>query len=220
MIPAVSTLPANTVAIPPQNVVTSQDLGNIESLNRSSQISIANLNSQAPLTSPDLHSTPALTKIAQSELPGDSTPRRPNSTRDTGNGYPTRIPANYVGPGISFANGGSAFGVVSRFKLGEQYSLRPSATFGSKQTTVRVPVTYNFAFGEPEPFEPSPIASFHAGGGVEFTSGGGTVQGDKFSLLGTVGVDLNLFDGVAILADVNTNFASNTGVTVGIGFEF
>jgi opacity protein-like surface antigen len=55
---------------------------------------------------------------------------------------------------------------------------------------------------------------------VEFASGGGSVQGDKFSLLGTIGVDLNLFEGVAILADFNTNFGSRSGLTVGLGFEF
>ncbi len=220
MIPPVPATPAS-VEIAPQAPTTVKRLGRISSSDR---ISVAAFTAQAPLTSPKIDSTPALNRIAQSELPGGSTPPNqapppPGSIRDTGKGYPTRIPANYVGPAVSF-NDGSSFGAVSRFAIGDRYSVRPAATFGSNGTVVRVPFTYDFAFGEPEPFEANPLANFHAGGGIEFASGGGNVQGDKFSLLGTVGVDLNLFEGVAILADFNTNFGSRSGVTVGVGFEF
>jgi hypothetical protein len=217
MIPAVPATPATTIAIPHQNSLASA-VGKAPRLENR-----VNSFAATPLTSPDINS-PAAIRIAQSELPGGSTPNQappaPGSIRDNGSGYPTRIPLNYVGPAISFGNGASSFGAVSRFVIGEKYSIRPSATFGSRGTTLRVPVTYDFAFGEPDPFEPNPLASFHAGGGVEFASGGGTVEGDKFSLLGTVGVDLNLFPGVAILADFNTNFGSSSGATFGLGFEF
>ncbi len=197
---------------------TAKRLGRFVSSDR---VSVATFTAQAPLTSPEIDSAPALNKIAQSELPGGSTqtPPPPASIRDTGKGYPARIPANYVGPAVSF-NNGSSFGVISRFAFGEKYSVRPSATFGSNGTILRVPFTYDFAFGEPEPFEANPLVNFHAGPGIEFAAGGGNVQGDKFSLLGTVGVDFNLFEGVAILADFNTNFGSRSGVTVGLGFEF
>jgi hypothetical protein len=221
MITPVPTTPA-TIAISPQKTITAQSLGTFQSRDR---LSVASFTEQAPLTSPDINSTPAPQRIAQSELPGGSTPPTqapppPGSTRDNGKGYPTRIPSNYVGPGVTIGNGATSFGVISRFAIGEKYSVRPSATFGSNGTILRVPFTYDFAFGEPDPFEANPLANFHAGGGVEFASGGGNVQGDKFSLLGTVGVDLNLFEGVAILADFNTNFGSRSGLTVGLGFEF
>lgn len=220
MIPFSPIPPAETVAVAPQNLSPALELGILTSRDGLDSLSGTSFTSQAPLTSPALDATPA-PRIAQSELPGGSTaPPAPRSIRDNGNGYPTRIPSNYVGPAISFGNGASSFGAVSRFAIGDKYSVRPSATFGAKGTVVRVPVTYDFAFGEPEPFEPNPLASFHAGGGLEFSSGGGTVQGDKFSLLGTVGVDLNLFPGVAIVADFNTNFAANSGATIGLGFEF
>ncbi len=220
MIPPVLATPAS-IEIAPKAPITAKGLGRFTSSDR---VSVATFTAQAPLTSPKIDAAPALNRIAQSELPGGSTPPNqapppPGSIRDTGKGYPTRIPSNYVGPAVSF-NNGSSFGAVSRFAIGDKYSVRPSATFGSNGTVLRVPFTYDFAFGEPEPFEANPLANFHAGGGVEFASGGGNVQGDKFSLLGTVGVDLNLFEGVAILADFNTNFGSRSGVTVGVGFEF
>jgi hypothetical protein len=187
--------------------------------------SISNWKAQPPLTSPDLKSTPALPKLIAQELPGgntpsDGNPRRPKSIPDKGQGYPTRLPPNYFGPALSFGSGSTSFGVISKFPLGDKFSVRPSATFGSGGTTLRVPVTYDFALGDPEPFEPNPLITFHAGGGVEFSSGGGTVNGDKFSLLGTIGIDVSLFDNIALLADFNTNFGSNSGITIGVGFEF
>ncbi len=214
-------VPVKTIAVAPtQNLSPALELGILTSTDGLDSLAGTSFTAQAPLTSPALNAPPA-SRIAQSELPGGSTtPPAPRSIRDNGNGYPTRIPSNYVGPAISFGNGASSFGAVSRFAIGDKYSVRPSATFGTKGTTVRVPVTYDFSFGEPEPFEANPLASFHAGGGLEFASGGGSIQGDKFSLLGTIGVDLNLFPGVAILADFNTNFGSNSGATIGIGFEF
>jgi hypothetical protein len=176
-----------------------------------------------PVVSPNLQTTPKLRSIAQSELPGSSTPSAPppppNSNIDTGSGYPTRIPRNYFGPAIGFGNGNSAFGVISRFPFAEKYSIRPSVVFGTT-TTVRVPITYDFELGDREPFERNPLVTFHVGGGAQFASGGGTVGGDKFSLLGTIGVDVNLFEGIALVGSFNTDFASNNGTNIGLGFEF
>ncbi len=190
-------------------------------------VAVQNWQDRAPATSPDLHTAPAPRFIAQSELPGGSTPApapptpQAPSTNDTGSGYPSRIPSNYFGPAISFGNnGGSALGIISRFPFAQNYSIRPSAVFGSTGTIVRVPVTYDFSLGDKEPFERNPVVTFHAGGGVQFSSGGGNVQGDNFSLLGTIGVDVNLFEGIALVANYNTNFGSINGTNIGIGFEF
>ena len=178
------------------------------------QIANSNWKIPAPKTSPKL-------QIAQSELPGTSPQAPPSpSIRDTGNGYPTRIPQNYVGPAIGFGNGSTNFGVVSRFPLSQNYSIRPSALFGNKNTVVRVPLTYDFALGDKEPFERNPLLTFHVGGGVQFSSRGGTAQGDKLGLLGTVGVDINLYDGIAIVASYNTDFGEVNGTNIGLGFEF
>jgi hypothetical protein len=183
---------------------------------------------EAPLTSPNLQTTPAL-KVAQSELPGGSTPSAPPSPqeppsepsiRDTGSGYPTNIPRNYFGPAIGTGNGATGFGATSRFSLGETYSIRPSAIFGSNGTIIRVPLTYDFVFGDKEPFERNPLITFHAGGGVQFSSGANSNNNSQFGILGTIGVDVNLFETTALVVNYNTDFASINGVNFGLGFEF
>jgi Outer membrane protein beta-barrel domain len=219
MIPPIST---TTIAQINSSVPVAQSRTRATPAARTASIQIAGSNwkNQAPVTSPDLKTTPKL-QIAQSELPGTSPQAPPSpSIRDTGNGYPTRIPQNYVGPAIGFGNGSSAFGVISRFPFSENYSIRPSAVFGNNNTVIRVPITYDFALGDKEPFERNPLLTFHAGGGVQFSSRGGTAQGDKFGLLGTIGVDINLYDGIAIFASYNTDFADVNGTNIGLGFEF
>jgi hypothetical protein len=223
MIPTVTTTPVTTTPIPQLNssipIVQPTNSGARKS---ASNVSVANWKDRSPVTSPDLHATPKLQRIAQSELPGGSTPPIPStpSIRDTGNGYPTSIPLNYFGPAISTGNGSGSFGIISRFPFAEKYSIRPSAVFGSDGTILRVPVTYDFMFSDKEPFERNPVVTFHVGGGVQFRSGGGTVQGDKFNLMATAGVDVNLFEGIALVSSYNTNFGSINGVNFGLGFEF
>lgn len=175
------------------------------------------------LNSPKIAAAPQ--QIAQSELPGGSTPPTPPSPnspppqpsiRDTGSGYPSNIPANYFGPAIDFGNGTTSFGVISRFAFGSNFSLRPSAVFGST-TTVRLPITYDFGLGDTEPFERNPLIVFNAGGGVQFNSGNGN---SNFGLLGTVGVDVNLFDGISLVGSFNTDFSNKNSGYFGLGFEF
>lgn len=176
---------------------------------------------KTPTTNPKLKAKPAQTKIAQSELPGGSTPPPPTSPpdpsiRDTGSGYPSRIPANYFGPALSFGNGNTSFGVLSRFPLGNKFSIRPSATFGNI-TSVRVPITYDFALGDPEPFERNPLITFNAGAGVQYISGNNS---SNFAFLGTIGIDVNLFEGTALVGNYSTDFSNNNTGSVGLGFEF
>jgi hypothetical protein len=183
---------------------------------------------EAPLTSPDIQAAPApVKKIAQSELPGGSTPTTPPvetpptpSIRDTGSGYPTNIPRNYFGPAIGTGNGATGFGATSRFSIGENYSVRPSALFGSNGTIIRVPFTYDFVFGDKEPFERNPLITFHAGGGVQYSSGANSNNSSNFGVLGTIGVDVNLFETTALVVNYNTDFASINGLIFGLGFEF
>jgi hypothetical protein len=223
MTPPVTTIPANTAPISPlkTSVTSPQPATSAVSKSRTSaKVSVANWKDRSPLTSPDLHATPASRSIAQSELPSSNTPQIPPapSIKDTGNGYPSRIPRFYFGPAISTGNGSGSFGVISRFPLSENYSIRPSAIFGGNGTVVRVPVTYDFVFSDKEPFERNPVVTFHVGGGVQYASG--TPQGGKFGLLATLGVDVNLFEGIAIVSSYNTDFSSINGVNFGLGFEF
>ena len=182
-----------------------------------------------PLTSPDIKATPApVKKIAQSELPGGSTPPTPStpvqtppppSIRDTGDGYPTNIPRNYFGPALGTNNGSTGLGVVSRFPLSDNYSIRPSVIFSGNGTVVRVPVTYDFVFGDREPFERNPLFTFHAGVGGQFSSGT-SGQNSRFGILGTLGVDVSLFENTSLAVSYNSDFASINGVNFGLGFEF
>ncbi len=222
MVPPIATTPPTITVSPIASSVPVASAPATKS--RSNRVSVSSATHPVPLTSPALDAAPAFKKIAQSELPGGSTPPAPTSPtappepsiRDTGSGYPTRIPANYFGPALGFGNGNTAFGVISRFPFGDKYSLRPSAIFGTT-TTLRVPVTYDFALGDKEPFERNPLIVFNAGAGVQYTSGGSSSQ---FGLLGTIGVDVNLFDGVVLVGSFNTDFASKNGTNVGLGFEF
>lgn len=181
----------------------------------------ADWKNRAPLTSPDLQA-PAAIKIAQSELPGGSTPPAtppPSpSTVDTGSGYTSTIPRSYFGPAFATGNGSGSFGAISRFPLSPNYSIRPSAIFGGNATIIRLPVTYDFIFSDKEPFERNPVVTFNVGGGVQYSSVNN--QSSKFSLLATVGVDVNLFEGVALVSNYNTDFGSINGVNFGLGFEF
>lgn len=219
MIPPINTTP---VSQPHHLTPVTQTNSSAKPTARIAPIQLANSDwkNQAPKTSPDLKAAPKL-QIAQSELPGTSPQAPPSpSIQDTGSGYPTRIPQNYVGPAIGIGNGSTNFGVISRFPFSENYSIRPSAVFGSQNTVIRLPLTYDFALGDKEPFERNPLLTFHAGGGVQFSSRGGTAQGDKFGLLGTIGVDINLYDGIAIVASYNTDFGDVNGTNIGLGFEF
>ncbi len=211
------------IVTPATAIVAPQLAPNPVKKSNSNQKLNSSLASSTPVTSPNLNAKPVLPKIAQSELPGGSTPPPPAPTappepslRDTGSGYPSRIPANYFGPALSFGNGNTAFGVISRFPFGNKLSIRPSATFGNT-TSVRVPVTYDFALGDPEPFERNPLITFNAGAGVQYISGN---NNSKFAFLGTIGLDVNLFEGTALVASFNTDFSNNNATNIGLGFEF
>jgi hypothetical protein len=222
MIPALPVPVHQPAPINQPTVIAANTLGTLQSKNHLNRVLNDLAATQAPVTSPDLNTPTPLPKQIAQELPSSPTPQPPTAppAPNLHNTDSTRIPQTYVGPAISFANNSTLFGAVSRLPFARQLSIRPSAAFGNSRSILRVPVTYDFNLGDPEPFEANPLASFHAGGGVEFSSGGGTSAGDKFSLLGTIGVDFALFEGISILADLNTNFNDNTGATIGMGFEF
>jgi hypothetical protein len=223
MTPPITTIPATTAPFsqPSSAALSQPKTARVQTSSTFSTTVLANWQDRAPLTSPDLRANPA-PQIAQSELPSGSTPPAPipstPSTVDTGSGYEGSIPSSYFGPAFATGNGSGSFGIISRFPFGSNYSIRPSAIFGGNGTIVRVPLTYDFMFSDKEPFERNPVVTFHAGGGVQYSSNSG--QGNKFSLLGTIGVDVSLFEGVALVSSYNTDFASINGVNFGIGFQF
>jgi hypothetical protein len=227
MTPPISNIPPTTVPLlsQPTSSAFKPSATKVQTSSTFSKTAIANWKDRSPLTSPDLQAKPATRQIAQSELPGGSTPPpapipSTPSTVDTGSGYDTTIPRNYFGPALGTGNGSTSIGVISRFPLTANYSIRPSALFGGNGTIVRVPVTYDFVFGDKEPFERNPLIIFHAGAGVQYSSGVNGGQSSQFGLLGTIGVDVNLFESTALVVSYNTDFGSINGVNFGVGFEF
>ncbi len=225
MIPPVTTTPEIVTPIPQLNSAISiaqPTTDRIKQVKIFTTSPVSDWKDRSPVTSPNLYAPPARRSIAQSELPGGSTtdqiPPKP-STRDTGSGYPNRVPTSYIGPAIGFGNGKSGFGVVSKFPYSENYSIRPSAVFGSG-TVVRVPITYDFSVGDKEPFERNPLMTFFVGGGLQYSSGFNSNNSSSFGLLGTIGVDIHIFDGIAVVGSFNTDFASNNGTNIGFGFDF
>jgi hypothetical protein len=230
MIPPIATTPATTITSPQffdrATSTTQTTSSKFSGRAGADRIAVLRRTSSVPLTSPGIKSTPAPQLISQTELPGGSTPT-PNpvtpppapSMTDTGSGYPNRVPKSYFGPAIGFGNGSTSFGVLTKFPFSDKFSIRPSAVFNSNGTVVRLPITYDFGLGEKEPFERNPLITFNVGGGVQYnTSSNG--QNGQFNVLGTVGADVNLFEGVVLVGSFNTNFGSISGTNVGLGFEF
>ncbi|MFM2303062.1 MAG: hypothetical protein RLZZ135_467 [Cyanobacteriota bacterium] len=232
MIPPIATIPAITITSPQfvdHSTSTTQTASSkFSARTGANRVSISSQTNPVPLTSPEINSISAPKLIAQSELPGGSTPTPsqvvppppPTTTTDTGGGYPLQFPKNYFGPAVGFGNGAAAYGVITRFHFADNFSLRPSAVFNSNGSVVRLPITYDFSLGQKEPFERNPLINFNAGAGVQYASGGNNGQGSKFDILGTVGADVNLFEGVAAVISFNTNFGSINGTNLGLGFEF
>jgi hypothetical protein len=123
---------------------------------------------------------------------------------------------NYLGPAVSFGNE-TLFGATSRFGLGRNFSLRPSLFLGNN-TRATLPLTFDFDLNNNEQFEANPLLVFHAGGGIEYSSGG--ASGGRVSPLAVAGADIYFGDGASVLVQVGTAFDSNVVGVVGVGLQF
>jgi hypothetical protein len=230
MIPPIATTPATTIASPQsidRTSISQPTASKFSSKARFDRVAVLRQTNPVALTSPSIKSPPTPKLISQSELPGGSstptpapvTPPPAPSMTDTGSGYPNRVAKSYFGPILGFGNGTTSYGIVTKFPFSNNISIRPSAVFGNNGTNIRLPITYDFGLGEREPFERNPLITFNVGGGVQYNSGSNGQNG-QFNVLGTVGADINLFEGVALVGSFNTNFGSINGTNVGLGFEF
>ena len=155
MIPPIATIPAITITSPQfvdRSTSTTQTASSkFSARTGANRVSISSQTNPVPFSAPKL--------IAQSELPGGSTPTPsqvvpppppppPTTTTDTGGGYPLQFPKNYFGPAVSFGSGSTAYGVITRFHVTDNVSLRPSAVFNSNGSVVRLPITYDFSLGQ------------------------------------------------------------------------
>ncbi|MEH2150181.1 hypothetical protein [Nostoc sp.] len=175
--------------------------------------------SSATLTSEFVQPTSQTTSQPTSQ---PSAPRVAQSDIDLGR--TTRGGSSYVGVAANIGlNGGDSslgdgnFAVVSKIGLTNSISVRPSAVFGDN-TTVLVPITYDFTFKSADAFsEPLPIAPY-IGVGAAYKTG----DDSKFAFLASAGVDVPLTPQFTATAAINAGFFDQTdiGLLLGVGYNF
>lgn len=139
-------------------------------------------------------------------------------------GRPSRAGRNYVGiagnlglEGSNSSLGDGNVAVVGKVGLTNTISVRPSALFGNN-TTILLPVTYDFSLQQPGPFdEPLAIAPY-VGVGAALKTG----DNSKTALLVSVGLDFPLNSRFTATASANAGFFDQTdiGLLLGVGYNF
>lgn len=151
-----------------------------------------------------------------SGVPSTGTPQQEPANYTPGNNSAPYYNQNYLGPAVSFGND-TLWGANSRFGLGRNFSVRPGLFLGNN-TRVTLPLTFDFGLNNNEQFEPNPLLVFHAGGGIEYSSGG--ASGSSINPLAVAGADIYFGDGASVLVQVGTAFNSNVVGVVGVGLQF
>jgi hypothetical protein len=141
-----------------------------------------------------------------------------------GIGRATRGGSSYIGVagnvGLSGSSSGLSdgnIGFISKIGITKSLSIRPAVILATN-TTILVPVTYDYAFQSPDPFtEPLPIAPY-VGLGAAIKTG----DKSETALLVTGGVDVPLNSRLTATASINAGFFNQTdvGVLVGVGYNF
>jgi hypothetical protein len=139
-------------------------------------------------------------------------------------GRPTRGGRSYIGVGGNIGLGGGDsslgdgnFAVLSKIGLTNAFSIRPSAVFGNN-TTVLIPVTYDFSLQQADPFsEPLAIAPY-IGVGAAIKTG----DDSQVGFLVSGGIDFPLSSRFTATAGVNAGFFDQTdvGLLIGVGYNF
>jgi outer membrane protein W len=128
---------------------------------------------------------------------------------------------NNIGGSVIFGNnGGSAFGVDSRFKVSDNFSIRPNIYFPNSGTTIGAAATYDFNLSDGY-YSKSALTPY-IGAGVSFVTGNNTGNNNATGYA-TAGVDYNLTEQLVLKGNVNIPFDSNNYSTtfgVGAGLRF
>ena len=154
-------------------------------------------------------SQPSATKVAQSDIDLGTTTRG-------GSSY-IGVAANIGLSGGETSLGDGNFAVVSKIGLTNSISVRPSAVFGDN-TTVLVPITYDFTFKSADAFsEPLAIAPY-VGVGAAYKTG----DDSQLGFLVSGGIDVPLTPQFTATAAVNAGFFDETdiGLLLGVGYNF
>ncbi len=122
--------------------------------------------------------------------------------------------SNYIGPTIGFTNGTTLYGVVSKFRIGDNVSVRPFIQFGNSSTSSATiyggSVTYNFSI-------PQSGLVPYLGGGLAAVNTTGTASGSG-GLYFEAGVDYNASDNISVNANYKTG--KEGFVNIGGGYRF
>lgn len=139
-------------------------------------------------------------------------------------GRPTRGGSSYIGVAGNIGIGGGDsslgdgnFAAISKIGLTNAISVRPSAVFGDN-TTILIPVTYDFTFRQVDPFdEPLAIAPY-VGVGAAIKTG----DDSQAAFLVSGGIDVPLNSQFTATAAINAGFFDETdvGLLVGVGYNF
>jgi hypothetical protein len=139
-------------------------------------------------------------------------------------GRRTRGGSSYIGvAGNIGINGGESslgdgnFAAISKIGLTNAISVRPSAIFGDN-TTILIPVTYDFTFKQADPFDESLAIAPYIGVGAAIKTG----DNSQTAVLVSGGVDVPLNAQFTATAAVNAGFFDETdiGLLVGVGYNF
>lgn len=183
-----------------------------------------NLPNNLPKTTAPELPAPELTPPTSQTKPDPTTPTLPLAQTTVSPGRSTQSGSSYVGIGgnIGIGTGDTALGrgsfaVISKIGLTQNFSVRPSVLFGDS-TTILVPVTYDFSFGEGPTSNLGFSAAPYLGAGVSISTGNNSNVG--FLLTG--GIDVPLSSQFTATAAVNASLSGNTavGILVGVGYNF
>ncbi|MBC6430445.1 hypothetical protein FM036_06200 [Nostoc sp. HG1] len=200
-------------------------------LTKGQQLTNAAIQENASVTStpvPGTVATSSTTLTSEFVQPTSQTTVQPSATKvaqsDIDLGRTTRGGSSYVGVAVNIGlSGGDSslgdgnFAVVSKIGLTNSISVRPSAVFGDN-TTVLVPITYDFTFKSADAFsEPLAIAPYIGVGGAYKTG-----DDSQLAFLVSGGIDVPLTPQFTATAAVNAGFFDETdiGLLLGVGYNF
>ncbi|MFN6515121.1 MAG: hypothetical protein RMY29_011535 [Nostoc sp. CreGUA01] len=167
--------------------------------------------SSAILTSEpvEANSQPSAPTVAQSDIDLGTTTRG-------GSSY-VGVAGNIGLSGTDSSLGDGNFAVISKVGLTNAISVRPSAIFGDN-TTVLLPVTYDFSFQSADPFKEPLAFAPYVGVGAAWKTG----DDSQFAFLVSGGIDVPLSSQFTATASVNAGFFDQTdvGLLLGVGYNF
>jgi outer membrane protein W len=126
---------------------------------------------------------------------------------------------NDIGPSVIFGNnGGTAFGVNSRFGIAKNLSIRPNIYFQDNRTTAGAAATYDFNLtGDNRELTP------YIGAGVSFDVSNNNNSNNTSVGYAIAGADYDLSDSLVLKGSVAIPFNNNNASTsfgVGAGLRF